>query len=391
MRRNRHRRALRRASQQYCQYTDDGGYCCTSPSHPGVVWCEAHQTMGDRGMIPLAGYDQMDTYSRARGSLPAIWTNPLTAQASLLALNSVPALSPSIPRVPVPISLPVMQGAPVRISPPQPPVPLGVAIRGFEPFKFIVDHYGVDDWTAEIIARPVTKSTTNQRKLAEYIVSKIGIDVGDALDQISSGKDMKLTASAGVSFADIVAEISARESMWDWHPYLQVLILRSGGSADEQRAKRLNMIDALVDSADVDEGYDSLFGRAKLKIDALGLDINRLKVPPFPDLLGSPSPKDIAMDVLLGKVSELSSNPLTLAMPEPDIANMSEAIKRSKDRMDSLKTRLFCANAGASTFDKTCHDWVSSKVAVMTTIPNNLQEYIDYADQRTPEFISMFK
>ena len=154
------------------------------------------------------------------------------------------------------------------------------------------------------------------------------------------------------------------------------------------------MIDAMADSQDADLGsdnYDSLFAKARLRIDALGLNIGRLKSQPFPDLLPEPTPKDIATDVLLGKVSELASDPGTLAMPEPKLQDMKEAIKRTRARMDSLNGRLFCADAGSSTFDKTCGAWVSSKVAVMTDVPHDLSGYLDYANQHVPEFISTFK
>lgn len=405
------------ADRTYCRHTDDGGYCCTSATHPGAVWCEAHDIMFQRGMDPLMGYtpeprlSAVDPYSTARGSLPAVWTNNMTAEASQAALQNAGVTPANVAAATVAqptavaaayqqqqlqahATLPVGQVVPTGVSPPSPPVPLGTAIRGFEPFRFLVDHYGTADWVAEAIARPAVKSTTNQRKLAEYIASKSGIDVGDALDTVSSGKDIKLAASAGVAFADVVAEVAAREHLWKWHPYLQALVMRAGGSAEDQRVRRLDMIDALADSQDTDlggEGYDSLFAKARLRIDALGLDINRLKTPPFPDLLPEPLPRYIATDVLMGKVSELASDPGTLALPEPQLQDMKEAIKRTRARMDSLNARMFCADAGSSSFDKTCGDWVSSKVAIMTDVPSDLSGYLDYANQHIPEFISLFK
>lgn len=370
------RRVLRkvRSPREYCGYTDDGGYCCTSLANPGVIWCQPHQLM------------MRQPY---RNILPAIWTNPLTAEASQKALENptpVGAATAAAARVTLPGSAP-----PPSIKPTAPPVPLGQAIRGFPSFKFLEDHWGVADWTAEVVARPKKKSSENQSKLAEYIISKVGIDVGDSLDQISSGNELKLTASAGVAFVDIVCEVSAREYLWKWHPYLQVLLMKSGGTADEQRVKRLNMIDALCESADVDEDFDSLFSKARLKVASTGLDINRLKHPPFPDLLPDPNSRDIVTNVLLGRVSELSSDPAILSMPAPDLSNLGEAIKRSRERMKTLNSKLFCAGAGATTFDKTCEDWVRSKVSVMTTVPANLQEYADFAEAHVPEFISLIK
>lgn len=390
----RRRRVARRAEQTYCGYTDDGGYCCTSNRIPGVFWCEAHHMMNERGM------------------LPSIWTNQMTAEASEKALASAgsagvnisgtsssasPYISTSahagFPTAPA--TLPLSYTPPAAISPPVPPVPLGTAIKGFLPFKFISDHYGTEDWVAEVIARPAGKSMVNQKKLAEYIVSKIGIDVGDALDNTSDGKDMKLNASAGVPFADVVSEIAAREYLWAWHPYIQAFVLHSiaaGTSADVIRANKLKMIDAMCDAADgVKETYESLFGRARLRIDALGLSIDELKKDPKPKLLADPSPVDIATDVLRGKVSELASKPELLSLPTPDISDMREAIKRIFDRVESLKSKMYCGDAGTTTFEKTCSDWVISKVASMTTIPRDLSEYVEYANHHIPEFVSMFK
>ena len=143
----RNRRSARIADRTYCRHTDDGGYCCTSAAHPGAVWCETHNVMYQRGIdSSILGYEPgapslsaVDPYSTARGSLPAVWTNTLTAEASQAALQNAGvspqaaagALTAAIAQpAQRHVNLPVGKTAPAGVSPAQPASALGDGHQG---------------------------------------------------------------------------------------------------------------------------------------------------------------------------------------------------------------------------------------------------------------------
>jgi hypothetical protein len=281
-----------------------------------------------------------------------------------------------------------------------------VKINVDNPFTFLVNHYKVDgkDWIKVASSRQANKSNQAVKKLIAYINAQSGIDAVEALSATDDGQELKLTRSAAVSLRDLLSEVQARQNLWDYHPYLQVIMERTGGSTEDKQNKRLDLIDAMVVfNSDSPEGrllfglsYDILYQQAGLRYIPMFRSQNALYICKNPDVLDKPDPKEIALDILQGKVSELTSSAKTLKLPEPqwpsgtnkdvEFQRMLEKVAR---RINALQTSMYCSVSGETS--KTCVDWINDKIKVFTDNPTNLEEYLDYASQNLPEFISLFK
>lgn len=400
----------------YCGYTDDAGYCCTSTTHPKLIWCDSHNTLINRGLLPV--YD----------GVPALWTTDMTAEASKKALEEASkkavgeaAKTTATAVLEAPSTLDVALAK--DIVPATPPEPLATAIVKIStdnPFMFLAEHYKVDgkDWIQVASSRPANNSNQAVSKLITYINAQSGIDAAEALSATADGKELKLTLSAGVSLQDLLSEVQARQYLWDWHPYLQAIMERSGGTTEEKQSKRLDLIDAMVAVSPVglagrllfDPSYDTLYKQANIRYTTAFTSKNALSICKNPDMLDKPDPKDIARDILRGKVSELTSSAETLKLPEPQWPSgankdveFQEMFQKVAQRIEALQTSMYCsaasavaaASASASTGDadkgKTCSDWIEDKIKVFVETPKDLADYLDYASRNLPEFISLFK
>lgn len=417
-RRNRRRFSRKSPSITYCSHTDDGGYCCTNTSRPGAMWCEVHSMMGDGMMgnqvMNYFGFRPARTPDNAyrQNSLPSLWTNPYTAQASQDALEH-----PKQPEV-KPVSLTVsstgtggaksiqskQQAAlsskpsgwwalamppPTQFAPAKPLTPLKEALKSSgRLFTFMLNHYG-QNWIEAVAARPANSSNTAQKKLVDFINSQSGVDTSHLFDADKTDKEIKLTLDAGVKYFDVFAEVVARDDMEHWHPYIFQDLLNRVKFADPEKRiqKKMDLIDALVEekAAIAGASFASLKTRVLLWVESKGITITFMKNDDYRAVKPIPLPPqgvaEYNTDMLMGYASEAAVKAKKIVSKDLDMSNPSQLVKTVLQRYVDLDA-ILCTNSSTGQ-NEPCTAWVFEKAQLLKGV---LTDWNDYITKNAPPF-----
>lgn len=370
----------------YCGYIDGMGYCCTTPMLPGKLLCETHMEIAMSG--PL---QREPSYMHNIGG---IGTNPMTAQAAeaaIINLQKTPTPATYIggaPNAPAPSQLQMP-------TPKVQPTKLKDQLDASPFFKDIATIFGDTDWITVLNASPQSILGNRQsKKLADYIFPKMGIDVNDALGAVSNDENIRIIAAAGVNPRSLLAELMARESIWDQVPYIRYLLEQKYPPAtapqEYGRGKRV-LVDALTEYTTQEpklfgKGYGELYSEIFNKLKNTQKIANLLVRVVQRDVIPKLNDKQITADILRNLICKISN------LPEPDITVPDDAIRRMVKNFREIDTRYKCAERGLSTVSERCWEWVDKQTStILVTVDDTLAGFVARAKTLLPSFVAIFK
>lgn len=385
------------------------------------MWCDTHYMMDsrmDNQVMEYYGFRSARTIDNAymRGSMPSLWTNPLTAQASQDALDhpqqpdakSV-SFASAAPKAGTAVAVQSKQQAalsptpsgwwaqamtpPAQLAPAKPLTPMKEALKSSGMlFTFMRDHYNTDDWVSAVLARPANPSYAAQKTLAKFIDSQSGVDVSHLFDEDPTDpKEIVLTTNAGVKYFEVFAEVAARENIVRWHPYIFQELLNRTKFADQAKkdATKLDLIDALVSKTKTNVGtsFTSFKTAVLLWVDSQKVTVTYVKDKGFTHILPAPLPgpdtEQYNTDVLMGYASEVAVKEGKIATTKDlDMNQPAMLVMYLFDRLAAMDSVL-CDNASTGQKEP-CSAWVIGQAKLMQGTARNMSDYIA---QNKPPFV----
>lgn len=369
------------AGKMYCRSVDGMGYCCTSSAQPEMLLCDVHAIMQRPTYVPDVRPEA--AYMRTQG----LSTSPLavaTAEAAMRSIKDVPIT----PFTGFASGAPSATSNPLA-SPPPPLKNLGEDIAASRFFKNMSDHYETDKWVQLLDSSVEVPGNQYSKKLASYVVGKLGINSDDATQFTSDDTNIKVLASAGVKLMFLICELLARQALWDKMPYLQYVVAQkyAPGTEDHKRTKRA-IIDALSMFTENEPKvfgatYNELFYNATKSLQGYTAKELGNLYPVATVAVDKPSPREIVADILRGMVVRAAGLP----DPNPDDpANIASVVVNNLKELD---TKFKCAEKHVGTITEACWAWIDRQPVSVDPQPD-LAGYVESAKKLLPAFIAVF-